>query len=94
MHKKKKRLSKPRKTHKGTHIHIWVHVTHRKDGINDLVDKAVAVLNAATVLVCALVCPGLQELVEQVPVGGVQLNAIKARLLGNAGRVAEILLCV
>ena len=49
--------------------------------------KAGAVLHAAAVLVGALVAGGVQELLQQVAVGAVQLHAIKTGFEGQLGAV-------
>ena len=52
-------------------------LTNRNDGIQHLVGETESVLNAATILISALVGLGLQELVDEVPVGPVKLNTVK-----------------
>src|SRR5690606_24364770 len=60
-------------------------------GIHDLEQEPRAILDAATVIVLTAVCAVLQELIDQVPVGGVNFNAVEARVTSMARRVGEIL---
>ena len=53
------------------------HPTHPNNGVQHLPDKAEPILNAAAILVRALVRARLQELVQQISVGAVQLNTVK-----------------
>ena len=55
-----------------------------------LQQQARAVLNRATVGIGALICTGFQKLVQQVAVGRVDFNAVKARFYRSACRTAVI----
>ena len=52
---------------------------HLDDSFDDLAQEPEAVRGAATVLVISMVGAGLEELVEQVPVRGVDLDAVETR---------------
>ena len=60
-------------------------------GVGGLHQQAGAVLDGAAVAVGAAVGAVLQELVEQVAVGGVQLDTVEAGALGIGGGLAELL---
>ena len=62
---------------------------HRGDGVRHLQMQTRAVLDGAAVGVGALVAAVLQELVEQVAVGAVDLDAVEARALGVLRALAE-----
>ena len=58
---------------------------HRDHSIGDLKKEPGAILDRAAVTVVALVRAVLQELVEQVAVRAVDLDAVEARRLGVLG---------
>jgi len=60
------------------------------DGAGHFQQQAGAVFDAAAVGVGALVGAGLEELVDEVAVGGVDLDAVKTRLDGGAGSAAVV----
>lgn len=57
----------------------------RDDGIHDLKREAGAVLDRASILVRSLVGDLLEELVDEIAVRAVDLDAIKARLVHGVG---------
>lgn len=71
--------------------HATLDATHRDELVDDLAVEAVPVLNAAAVLVRALVAARLEKFVTEVAVGAVELDAVKARLFGVLGRLAVLL---
>src|SRR3569833_3256878 len=97
--------------HLGVHGHV-VEYTERRDtdaelllthglddGVGNLEHEAQAVLNRAAVAVFTLVCVGADELLEQIAVYNVELDAVEARRQSALRRmyvfferVAEILL--
>src|SRR5699024_584186 len=60
------------------------------DGGETFPGEAEAVFRAAAVVVGAQVGGGVQELAEKVPVGAVELDAVKAHGLGGLGGVHEV----
>jgi hypothetical protein len=59
------------------------------DGLDDLVQEAVAVAQRAAVIVLAVVDAGAEELGEEIAVGSVQLDAVETRLARPAGALGE-----
>ena len=75
----------------GGEAHEQGHVLgdHVADGVGDAQQQPGAVLQGAAVFVRALVAQRGEELVEEVPVGAVELHEVHAGLHGTAGRGGE-----
>ena len=59
--------------------------------IHNLQQQAGAVWDAAAVVIGAVVAAVLQKLIQQIPIGPVDLYAVKARLFGILGGAVVIL---
>src|ERR1039458_1306172 len=59
------------------------------DGVNHFENEASAILKTAAVCIGALISEGREELVEQIAVGGVNLDKVKARLEGAPRSLAK-----
>src|SRR3954470_3086265 len=64
---------------------------HTDHGLGDFERQARAVLDAAAVGIAAAVRPVTQELVQEVAVGPMYLDAVEPSSLGHFGAVAELL---
>jgi hypothetical protein len=62
---------------------------YRGHRIGDLEHQPATILDVATVIVGALVCAILQELIEQISVCAMYRDSVEPGLLGRLGRPAE-----
>ena len=72
-------------------LQMKVATDHVADRIDDLQQKARAIVQAAAVVVLAVVDGGAEELGDQIAVGGMQLDAVEPGLLGAPSAEGECL---
>ena len=65
----------------------------RDRGTGHLERKAIAAFDAVAVIVAAPIHIGIQELLDQIAIGGMQLDAIEARFDGELRRPGVLVHC-